>query len=212
MKSAVNPQSKWARRGVSSIQVPKIPRKGIATSLYVGVVLFFLAVCITAVVAQRQCAPPDTKEAAKAATGDLTAPERYAYATVPTCTAVLQPKPEPEPAVVTPRVTTEPSRSLRRSIAGVEQWRELVARYFDAAYVDDALSVMMGESGGNPNATGDAGEAGLFQLHPVHFANIAARAEGKGLSTDPWNPETNVMFAAYMSNYGRNWSAWTVQP
>lgn len=82
---------------------------------------------------------------------------------------------------------------------GVEQWRELVASIFPAWAVDAALSVIRCESGGNPNATGAAGERGLFQIHPLHFDSTH-------------DPEGNVRAAYRISGGGAGWGAWTCRP
>lgn len=113
---------------------------------------------------------------------------------------------------VAPRSPSLTSRGLSRSIAGVEGWRGLVAVYFDAAYVDDALSVMAGESGGRSGVVNPIGCSGLFQIHPCHFSALRKRALAEGLPPDPLDPATNAMYAAHMSNYGRNWSSWEVKP
>ncbi len=78
---------------------------------------------------------------------------------------------------------------------GVEQWRPLVASIFPAEMVDAALRVMACESGGNPNATGSAGERGLFQIHPLHRDST-------------YDPEGNVRAALRISG-GYSWAAWT---
>lgn len=80
----------------------------------------------------------------------------------------------------------------------VEQWRGLVASIFPAEMVDQALRVMACESGGNPNATGAAGERGLFQIHPLHRDST-------------YDPEGNVRAALRISG-GYSWNAWTCKP
>lgn len=53
------------------------------------------------------------------------------------------------------------------------------------------------ESGGNPNATGAAGERGLWQIHPAWGA----------LST--YSPSGNAAAAVRISGNGSNWSPWS---
>jgi hypothetical protein len=79
---------------------------------------------------------------------------------------------------------------------GVERWRSLVSSVFPAYAVNTALRIMSCESGGNPNATGGAGERGLFQIHPVHHDST-------------YDPYGNVLAAYRISAGGSNWSAWT---
>jgi soluble lytic murein transglycosylase-like protein len=92
------------------------------------------------------------------------------------------------------------------STKGVEQWRSLVSRYF-GANTDAALRVMKGESGGNPNATNGTCH-GLFQIHECHAAKFKS-VTGTG---DFFDATANVRFAAYMSQGGKVWTAWSVKP
>ena len=120
--------------------------------------------------------------------------------------------------VTTPPRTSQatPARAGQaRNTTGVEQWRSLVAKYFDAQHVDDALSVMRQESGGNPNAEGPILRGGyrcegLFQQHSRYWAARAARAGVPGAS--PFDPEANVRVSAMLSRRGADWSHWCAQP
>lgn len=84
----------------------------------------------------------------------------------------------------------------------VENWRSLVARYFPASQVNNALRVMQLESGGNPSAwKNDAIEdsRGLFQIN--------VRAHGTSMG-NLFDPETNVRYASEL--YARQgWGPWT---
>jgi soluble lytic murein transglycosylase-like protein len=52
------------------------------------------------------------------------------------------------------------------------------------------------ESGGNPNATGSAGERGLMQIHPLH-------------ADSTYDPEGNIRAAYRISGGGVDFSAWS---
>lgn len=105
-----------------------------------------------------------------------------------------------------------PSRSgVSRDISGVEQWRPLVAKYFKPENVDAALSVIAGESGGNPNAKNStSGASGLFQQMPQYWAQRSAAAGFAGASI--FDPEANIAASAVLSNGGDSWSHWCVKP
>lgn len=56
----------------------------------------------------------------------------------------------------------------------------------------------------SPRALGSAGERGLFQIHPVHFARF-----------DPgrlFQPRYNARAAFVLSRGGRDWTPWTCKP
>lgn len=69
-----------------------------------------------------------------------------------------------------------------------------------------AWRVVRCETGGtfNPRSMGDAGERGLFQIHPVHFGWLNERRL--------FEPRYNARAAYRLSHGGRNWSHWTCQP
>jgi len=108
--------------------------------------------------------------------------------------------------------------NVRRDITNVERWRSLVEVYFDAEYVDDALSVMMGESHGDPDALGPKFEergvtyqcCGLFQQHPRYWAARSAAAGFAGASI--FDPEANIAASAKLSKGGSDWGHWVVKP
>lgn len=86
----------------------------------------------------------------------------------------------------------------------VERWRPIVAKYFPPELVDKALWVIMYESGGNPGAVGDGGNAiGLFQIH--HGGSIPGRPDAGRLS----DPEYNIRYAAQaLGAASGNWAPW----
>ena len=62
--------------------------------------------------------------------------------------------------------------------------------------MNTVLRIMACESGGNPNATGSAGERGLMQIHPLHFDST-------------YDPEGNLRAAYRISGGGSSFAAWT---
>ena len=83
----------------------------------------------------------------------------------------------------------------------VERWRPLVAAHFTE--VNYALGIIDCESDGDPNATGAAGEASLFQIATVHFWRFAQFS-----SPNPWNPEQNVIVASQLQRE-QGWQIWS---
>lgn len=67
-----------------------------------------------------------------------------------------------------------------------------------------ALTVARCESRLNPFALGQAGERGLFQIHPVHFGWVDERRL--------WQPRYNSLIAYRLSRGGTSWRAWTCRP
>jgi soluble lytic murein transglycosylase-like protein len=111
---------------------------------------------------------------------------------------VYVPEPTPAPVQTTVAAASVPVYTPIPYSGGVEQWRPLVASIFPAESVDAALRVIACESGGNANATGAAGERGLFQVHPIHWDSS-------------YDPEANVRAALRISG-GYSWNAWTCKP
>ncbi len=72
------------------------------------------------------------------------------------------------------------------------------------------MYVLSGESRGNPRA--DNGVCrGLYQLHECHAAKFR-RVTGRPYFWGVFEPEANIVMAAYMTRGGVDWSAWSVQP
>ena len=113
----------------------------------------------------------------------------------------------PEPA------HRHPSAPNRGMGPGVEAWRPLVAKYFNAADVNHALCIMDGESGGNPNALNTRGSsaAGLFQFLRSTWDNMVPRSVTGGSydSGQVYKPEPNTRAAAWLA-YNVSWDQWSV--
>jgi Lysozyme like domain len=94
-----------------------------------------------------------------------------------------------------------------RSTSSVARWTlaELRALARSAGFldVDTAAAVAMAESGGNPNAVGDAGTSfGLWQIHlPAHPEVDRARV---------LDPTYNAAQALRIARQGADWSPWSV--
>lgn len=114
---------------------------------------------------------------------------------VPTPTVELAPVAE---TVVAAAVATQ-APQYGYIPGNVEQWRELVASIFPPESVNAMLRIINCESGGNPNATGAAGERGLAQIHPIH-------------ADSTYDPEANIRAAYRISGGGVSWAAWTCRP
>lgn len=82
---------------------------------------------------------------------------------------------------------------------GVEQWRGLVAQYFPASQVNNALAIMSCESGGNPNAKSPTNDHGLFQVHN------GLQWHGEKI----YEPEYNVSLAYNSYFKPRGWQPWS---
>ena len=74
------------------------------------------------------------------------------------------------------------------------------------SHCGDALRVASCETGGtfDPRARGSAGERGLFQIHPIHFAWLK--------EWRLWQPRYNARIAYRLSRHGTNWSHWACRP
>jgi|GEM_PF-1396322 len=106
------------------------------------------------------------------------------------------------------RTSNSKQASRGRNTGSVERWRPLVAKYFPANQVNNALSVMKGESGGNPNAINDNPRTrdysvGLFQINL--YGGLA-----KSRPSEAWLliPENNIAYASRVwKNQG--WTPWS---
>jgi len=98
----------------------------------------------------------------------------------------------------------------------VERWRPLVAHYFPANLVEEALSVMRCESYGNPYLVNPvSGASGLFQHMPRYFPARAAAAGFPGAS--PLEAEPNIAAAAWLVEESLEdglpaWYFWSCKP
>lgn len=85
---------------------------------------------------------------------------------------------------------------------GVEQWRVLVAKYFPASQVNNALKVMALESNGNPNSLSKTCDRGLMQINCVHANKV-----GGNLAL-LFDPDTNIK-VAYEIYQASGWYPWS---
>ncbi len=151
-------------------------------------------------------APPATT--APPTTTTTTAPP--ATTAPPTTTTTTAP-----PATTAPPTTTAPPDNDAPPAdhpPAVEQWRSVVATYWPAELVDDALTVISCESHGDPNAVNaSSGAAGLFQFIPSTWDSAAAQAGWEG--ADVLDPAANVAVANWLFNaYATPWQPWSCKP
>jgi hypothetical protein len=149
----------------------------------------------------------DEVEQARAAEEELARQaERGTTTTVPTAVTTT----------TAPVSTTVPGSISRPLKPAVEQWRPLVAAYFDPVLVDQALSIIQCESLGDPNAYNPySGASGLFQFIPGTWAVTSVKAGFGGSSV--FDPEANIASAAWLTSYyqglGVNpWTPWYCIP
>ncbi len=103
----------------------------------------------------------------------------------------------------TPRTTTN---SYTPPPADVESWRPLVAAYFPADRVDEALKVIWCESRGDPSAKNPNSTAsGLFQILRGWWSGDWSTAIP---AFDPFDPEANVAAASIIAGGTNYWSDW----
>lgn len=142
--------------------------------------------------------------------------ERERQADRPTTTTTTVPTTTPPN---TPTTTTVPTTSTTRPPQSwdfppqVERWRSLVAQFFPAHRVDEALAIVRCESNGDPNAYNPySGASGLFQFIPSTWATTAPKAGYPDSS--PFEPEANTASAAWLANRYEQlgydyWRAWS---
>ena len=70
---------------------------------------------------------------------------------------------------------------------------------------DDALRLIECESERKPDAIGPEGEAGLFQIHPIHHERFE---EEFGSDADPLGPRQNAVIALQIWEES-GWAAWS---
>ncbi len=86
------------------------------------------------------------------------------------------------------------------SLVGSGSWRALVAEFFPAAHVEEALAIMECESSGNPNAVNPtSGASGLFQFLESTWLWASPLAGYGGASR--FDPVANVASAAWLFQY-----------
>lgn len=117
------------------------------------------------------------------------------------------------PTTTSPPNTTTTGGQTWTHPPSVERWRPLVARYFPAHRVEEALRIMDCESNGDPDAYNPySGASGLFQFLPSTWATTAPKAGWSGHSV--FEPEPNVSSAAWLANRYEElgsyyWQAWS---
>jgi len=117
--------------------------------------------------------------------------------------------PVEEPAPATPRTVR-----VTRPPANVEAWRPLVAAYFPAGLVDEALAVLACESQGNPGAHNRSGASGLWQFMPDTWDWVAGNTGSPSFDEDgPYDPEWATINAAWLWQHGgpQHWTCWRMQ-
>ncbi|MFZ0493043.1 MAG: transglycosylase SLT domain-containing protein [Acidimicrobiia bacterium] len=121
-------------------------------------------------------------------------------------------------SVSTAQKAYEDAQRKIRIGSGVQRWRPLVAKYFPADLVEQALAVMQCESGGNPDAVNRySGATGLFQFLKGTWAIASSRAGFGAYSR--FDPEANIAAAAWLADYsiktghsGGAWGHWSCRP
>lgn len=89
------------------------------------------------------------------------------------------------------------------SSGNCESYRGLVASYFPAGQVDNALLTMQKESGCRTNAVSPTNDHGLMQVNcTYHCAKVG------GDVNRLYDPETNIRLASAIYKDRGNWSAW----
>lgn len=133
-------------------------------------------------------------------TTDTTAPtDSWSTFTAPSTTAVVRlvPRARTAPTVVAEAVYTGDMPVLIRSVFG----------RFGADVGEEAVRVSHCETVGtfDPHSTGDAGERGLMQIHPVHKERIARMGFTWDQMYEP-GPNLEVAAAIYAES---GWRPWT---
>lgn len=82
-----------------------------------------------------------------------------------------------------------------------ESYRGIVAKYFPADQINNALLTMSKESSCNPTAVSPTRDHGLMQINEVHLAKVNGNVNAL------YDPETNIRIAGQIYS-GRGWTAW----
>ena len=100
-----------------------------------------------------------------------------------------------------------PDQPVRRTVvSGVEQWRVLVGRWFPPDRVDEALSIISCESGGDPSIPNPTSSAlGLWQFLKGWYSGKWSSVVGV---FDPRDPVASMRAAAIVSRGGSYWGDW----
>lgn len=92
---------------------------------------------------------------------------------------------------------------VKRPESTTEKWRVVVARYFPAEQVDNALKIMDKESGGDSGVHSCTNDHGLMQInYTAHYAKVNNNLEAL------YDPETNLK-VAYQIWSVQGWCPWT---
>jgi hypothetical protein len=119
------------------------------------------------------------------------------------------PKEEPKTPPPAPKPVTPPAPKVYA--AGVEQWRPLVAKYFPANQVENAMIILKNESGGDPYQISPTDDHGLMQLN---CSFIGSKGAGGwctwfGVTREQLkDPELNVRLASEVWKRS-GWGKWT---
>ncbi len=127
----------------------------------------------------------------------------------PTTTTTTQPPPTTTTTTQPPTTTTTTEPPVEGGPRDVEEWRPLVAQYFPAERVDEALAVMHCESKGDPLAVNpSSGASGLFQFVPGTWGWASNLAGWEGANV--FLPEANIAVAAWLvqDSVDRDKDAW----
>jgi len=151
-----------------------------------------------------------TSTTAAPTTTAAAAPRQAPTTTAAPTTTTVPPPPPPPPTTTT--TTTAPPPPPPTHSDGVEQWRPLVEVYWPADLVEDALSVMDCESGGDPDALNPvSGASGLFQFLPSTWTTSSVGAGWAG--ADVFDGEANIAVAAWLSAASTSpWEQWACKP
>jgi Transglycosylase SLT domain len=162
--------------------------------------------------AAERAAAPTTTSTAPATTAALATTAAPAATAAPTTTTAAPTTTTTTTAPPPPPTTTTTTEAPPVHSGGVEVWRPLVEEYWPTGQVDDALSVMDCESGGDPNAYNSAsGASGLFQFLPGTWASASVSAGWSG--ADVFDGEANIAVAAWLSDASTSpWSQWNCKP